>query len=462
MVLTWNPVAGKVLHERALFGEAVAAKSGAMPDGPLPLSPDAHFAALSGSSSQAGTSLWDVTTGRVVCDFEWRTADANQLAAAFCADGRQLALTDGHLVRIWNIDTGHLRAALTCRTGGMPQQNPRVQLAGSADGRLVAVAVQMHTPEGAAAVRVALLDVVTRKQLTTVEVPGDDTDDDGTEFCDRSNLAFSPDSKLLARPGGKHVIALVRTDTGKERQRLTLGGKVGIITALAFAPDGRTLAVAAGGDRPVGPMGNLLAPRETRVQLWEIASGRLRAEFVGHTGVVPCLAFSPDCRTLASGGADTTILLWDAGGTHGQAPRTLTAQELTAAWTALAEPDAQAAFRAHRKLLGSPAETIAMVRKLLPPAKPSPVERGPDRRAVVAARRRQLRPPRPCFSHVGEDRPHGRASAAQGARGRQIARNASPHRRPARPYRPPHADARGAASDPRCRGAGAHRNRGGA
>lgn len=47
------------------------------------------------------------------------------------------------------------------------------------------------------------------------------------------------------------------------------------------------------------------------IKVWEVATGQLRKEFVGHTGDITSLAFSDDGRLLASGSRDTTVLVWD-------------------------------------------------------------------------------------------------------------------------------------------------------
>ena len=66
---------------------------------------------------------------------------------------------------------------------------------------------------------------------------------------------------------------------------------------MAFSPDGETLA-SGGGDRTI--------------RLWDVETGQERAALEGHTGRIESVAFSPGGGILASGGWDGTIRLWDA------------------------------------------------------------------------------------------------------------------------------------------------------
>ncbi|MFI1811702.1 caspase family protein [Streptomyces sp. NPDC020422] len=77
--------------------------------------------------------------------------------------------------------------------------------------------------------------------------------------------------------------------------------------AMAFSPDGRTLATAS-----TAALGETYA---NPVRLWDVATGRNVADLTGHTNGVQDMAFSPDGRTLATGvvGDRGGVWLWDVG-----------------------------------------------------------------------------------------------------------------------------------------------------
>jgi WD40 repeat protein/tetratricopeptide (TPR) repeat protein len=116
-----------------------------------------------------------------------------------------------------------------------------------------------------------------------------------------SAVAFAPDRKTLATaevyPFDLHLMGYVKirdAATGQERAsfEVPLGGGF----SLAYSPDGKTLAV--GGNHGT-------------VTLRDVATRRIRQTFHGHSNRVFSLAFVSDGKLLATGASDTTVRLWD-------------------------------------------------------------------------------------------------------------------------------------------------------
>src|SRR5439155_22765665 len=116
---------------------------------------------------------------------------------------------------------------------------------------------------------------------------------------DGSGLAFPPGGDTLLGLGsgydGKTFFTrLFRWEAGPRRERARLGGRGDPVQAVAFAPDGKTLASAAGFiPRMYQPPG--------AVRLRDAVTGQERASLKGHEAGVFALAFAPDGRAVATG-----------------------------------------------------------------------------------------------------------------------------------------------------------------
>jgi hypothetical protein len=109
------------------------------------------------------------------------------------------------------------------------------------------------------------------------------------------------------------------------------------------------------------------------VWLWDIVTGRGR-HLTGHRGAVFALAFAPDGKTLATAGADTSVLLWEVtvplppGPT--ERPSAEGRRRLWADWADLTDPAPEPAFRAVRDLAGHPGEAVPFLRECCRPGAP--------------------------------------------------------------------------------------------
>jgi hypothetical protein len=163
-----------------------------------------------------------------------------------------------------------------------------------------------------------------------------------------SAFAFSADGRFLAAAFHyePRVIVIWDVATGKKVAECRGGGQDTTFMALAFSPDSKTLA--SGG-------------WDSTVRLWEVLTGGERCQFRGHLSAVRALAFSPDGKRLASGGEDTLGMVWDL------ADPGAAAKGGESLWADLASADAATAYRASRALISLREEGVALLAKHLKP-----------------------------------------------------------------------------------------------
>jgi WD40 repeat protein len=241
----------------------------------LAVSPTGPIAAV---GIDGGIQLVDTDTGKARTAIAGFTGSANWLV--FSPDGNILVSTSPRgTVTLWDVATARPRETLRAHPNLVeePVFSPDGRTLYTVGGEGTAIAWDLTGTRG-----------VGRTFTFT-----DDRDFDG--LSDGHPGRLSPDGRLIAVGLGQRGIALwdARRLTPSGPPLLKTGGEV---KALAFSPDGRTLAAAT--DRGLATV-------------WSLGSRSMRHEpfFVG--GSPASVAFSPDGRTLASINAGGGVVLRD-------------------------------------------------------------------------------------------------------------------------------------------------------
>lgn len=338
------------------------------------------------TSGGFGVRHWGLANGRLI--HEAPGLITAHLPACYSSDGKTLALTGPHakedrytengvdvakerdMVVIYGGDSNRARRGLRGLDGAVQA------LALSPDGRLAAAAVTSRDAKAhELKSEICVWETAGGKQVARFA-----TIQDETPFRDQQQgLVFSPDATMLAYVDRNQAINIHDAATGRRVCVLPSGdGRRG---PLAFSPDCYTLAV---GLRRAVRAGRERDRTHGHIQIWELASGAMRKEFLGHVGDTTALSFSDDDRMLASGGMDTTVLLWDATGLpYPPARRRLGPVEAEAAWRDLSSTSATRGYEAVLQLLGAPADALPLFRTKLHPIPPAPDNN--ELRGLVAA-----------------------------------------------------------------------------
>src|SRR5579885_53728 len=240
----------------------------------MDFSPDGHLLAVGGNYGEL--FLFDARAWHVVWDLTLKHGDDILNQVEFTPDGRYLvSASDNAMLRVWDVQNKQAQA-LFCFNSKKDNGN-----AGWEDYlRAWRALAGDKPPDGVKTF------VVLKKPIWSI-----------------SDFSISPDGRTVALATGTSEVLVLELLTGKMLKTL----RTGQVTTLSvkFSGDGKLVAV--GGGDFTAPDNDKPGLCKCSIEIWDVATEKRLVSCLDHLG---CLAFSPDNKTLVSGGV-TGAHVWD-------------------------------------------------------------------------------------------------------------------------------------------------------
>lgn len=272
--------------------------------------------------------LWDIASGKRIRSFEGHKGSVN--AVAFSKDGHFVLTGDqGRAVRMWDVATG--KTILTLITQPEQHAAPNESILPEAVLNMVnsvAFSPNSHEILAASGNTATLWDSATGKPIRSFQASSP-----------VSSAVFSSDGQMVLTTDWNSA-GLWDVSTGQLIR--SFRGHTSEVRSARFAPNGRMMAIAGGGNaggngvslwetkdgKPVLRLGepkegvsSLVFSRDSSLlltgnyngtaNLWDSASGHLVRSFESRGGSFTCVALSPDSRYVVTAGFNAKTLLWD-------------------------------------------------------------------------------------------------------------------------------------------------------
>ena len=247
-------------------------------------SPDGQWLATGDLSGFV--NLWEVANGRQLWRAEGHTNAEKRdhfnciYSVAFSSHGKMLASGGlGCTIKIWDTRTGQ------CLRAFPEDTKEDCSVVFSPNGSILA--------SGGFKPIVRLWNAQTGECLKTLR----------GNISTINAIAFSPDGKILATGDDGRVVKLWDVGTGECLKTLQDSAGLKSVYSVAFSPDGSTLAI---GDLKNHGKGRM-------VKLWDISTGEYSATILQHDfhSTIHSVAFAQTNNLLASGDENGKIVLWD-------------------------------------------------------------------------------------------------------------------------------------------------------